>query len=386
MKTVCTWICLLTKRLLRRPAFILALLLIPLLVLFLQRSLHDEDAILQVALYTETTDPAAAEMQLITQMISGSNHTVHFYACDSLSELQADIRRGTAACGYVFPQHLEKHLQEHSRKNTPAITAYHPLGAVKSMLLDELVYRQIYEELAYTILDQYIEQKHPGNSESRLRTLYQSHRRGYTFIQFEYADGTWNPILNQNNTNYLLLPVHGIAAVLILLAAMTGTVFWYEDHARKVLMHLTPPMSVLVKLLYSLIPGILAGIFGSAAIMLTGFSSGRPQEILHMGLFLIAAAAYCMLLCELLPNQYQYLSAIPISTVSSILLCPVFADLTQALPLLKPLRMLTPVSYYLDTLHSAQPGWGLLLYSAAVFTITAGIHWFHTCYSRSNPL
>lgn len=386
MKTVCTWMHLLTKRLLHKPIFMLSLLLIPLFVLFLQRSLHTGDAIIQVALYTETTNPSAMETQLMTQMISASNHTVHFYACDSLAKLQSDIRDGFAACGYVIPQHLEKHLEDHARKNTPAVTAYHQSGAVKSRLLDELVYRMIYEELAYDILEQYIDEKQSIQKGDRLRTLYQRHQQDSTFIQFEYADGTWNPILNRDNTNYMLLPIHGIVAVLILLAAMTGTIFWYEDHAHKVLIHLSGSMSILVKLLYSLIPGILAGICGFAAIVLTGFSPRISRECLSMGLFLIAVTAYCMLLRELLPSQQQYLSSIPVSVVGSILLCPVFTDLTAALPILKPLRILSPAFYYLNGIYSMRSRWALLIYSAVTFAIAIGIHQLRTHLETSNKI
>nr|MDE6568692.1 hypothetical protein [Lachnospiraceae bacterium] len=100
MKTILTWIRLLTKRLLRKPSFILSLLLIPLFVLFLQRSLHSGDAILQVALCTESSDPSALESTLLTKMADASNSTVHFYICNSLPELQDDLKNNRAVCGY----------------------------------------------------------------------------------------------------------------------------------------------------------------------------------------------------------------------------------------------------------------------------------------------
>ena len=92
-----------------------------------------------------------------------------------------------------------------------------------------------------------------------------------------------------------------------------------------------------------------------------------------MGLFLLAISAYSMLLRELLPDADSYLSAIPLSVIGSILLCPVFADLTAALPLLKPLRMLSPVYYYLNSIYMVQARWELLVYSVLVFTTAIGI-------------
>lgn len=373
LKTLISWGKILTKRLLHKPIFVLTLLLIPLFVLFLQRSLHAGDAVLQVALYTESSDPSALESTLLTRMIDASNSTVHFYRCDSLSELQSDLGSNRAVCGYLFPSRLEQKLEEHARKNTAVITAYHQTSATETRLLDEFVYRMIYEELAYNIVEQHIFEKKKEKPTSRLRSLYQHYQQDYTFIRFEYADGSDNQILNQQNSNYLLLPVRGICSVLILLAAMTGTVFWYEDQERKIFLWLHRPYKTMISLLYSLIPAVLAGICGLTAIIMTGFARQILQEGICMGLFLLAISAYSMLLRELLPNVNSYLSAIPLSAAFGLLLCPVFADLTTAIPLLKPLRILTPVSYYLNSIYVVQARWRLFIYFILVFATAVGI-------------
>lgn len=381
MKTILTWSRLLTKRLLRKPSFILTLLLTPLFVLFLQRSLHSGDAILQVALCTESSDPSALESTLLTKMTDASNSTVHFYICDSLSELKDDLDNNRAVCGYLFPRNLEQKLEEHARKNTAIITAYHRSSATETRLLDEFVYRMIYEELAYDIVEQHIYDKKRENQSDRLRTLYKQYQQDYTFIRFEYADGSDNQILNQQNSNYLLLPIRGICSVLILLAAMTGTIFWYEDQERKLFLWLPQPYKALVPFLYSLIPAVLAGICGIIAIIMTGFARQILQECICMGLFLLAITAYSMLLRELLPGANSYLASIPLSVIGSILLCPIFADLTAALPLLKPLRMLSPVSYYLNSIYMVQARWELFIYSVLIFAVAIGIH----THTKPNP-
>lgn len=374
MKTIYTWISLLTKRLLHKPPFLAALFLIPLSVLFLQRSIHSGDAILRVGLYTETTDSAAMERILLSQMTEESNHTISFYNCSSMDELETDIRDGKAVCGYVFPKHMEKSLQEYAEKNTAIITAYHPSGAVESLLLDELAYRMIYEELAYDILKQHVDTKTQKSTDSRLYSLYQSYLTEYPFIRFEYADGTQNRIINQEDSNYLLLPIRGISAVLILAAAMTGTIFWYDDRAHKVFIHLSESTHNIIKILYVLIPGILAGICGFLAILLTGFAARISQECLTMGLFLAAVTAYCMVCREILPDRNLYLAAIPISAAGSILLCPVFANLTASLPLLKPLQMLCPVYHYLNSIYNIPARGKLALYTIVMLLLAHGIH------------
>lgn len=381
MKKIFTWIWLLAKRLLHKPAFMLTLLLIPLLVLLLKGSLRPEDAMLRVALFSESSDPDSLESVLTARLAASSNHTVHFTVCDSLSELQADLRCNRAACGYVFPCRLEQELDRHAGQNQAVITAYHQTGAMETLLLDEMVYRIIYEELSYDIVKQHIQDKKKTKADRRLYRFYQRYRQDEAFIQFEYADGSSMQMINQKRSNYLLLPIRGICSVMILLAAMTGTLFWYEDDGRKLFLRLPPSFHTLLSFFYSLIPAILAGICGLAATTLTEFAGQTGQEFGAMGLFLIAVSAYSMLLREILPNAHSYLAATLLSAIGSLLFCPVFADLSMVLPIMKPLRMLTPVSYYLNSVYTAGARWELLIYSAVAFLLALGIRYKATAFT-----
>lgn len=382
MKKILTWTLLLTKRLMHKPAFIMTLLLIPFLVLLLQGSFQSGDAMLQVALYTESSDPDSLESVLIAELAASSNHTVHFNVCNSISELQADLRRNRADCGYVFPRHLELELERHVKQNHAVITAYHHTGAIETLLLDEMVYRMIYEELSYDIVKQHIQDKKKVNVDHRLNHFYQFYRQDESFIRFEYADGTGNRALNQQQSNYLLLPIRGICAVLILLAAMTGTIFWYEDHERKLFLRLSRSYQKILPFFYSLVPAVLAGICGFAAITLTGFAGQTTQEFLALALFLLAVSSYSMLLRELLTDAKSYLAAIPLSAIGSLLFCPVFADLSMAMPMIKPLRMLTPVFYYLDSIYTVRARWELLCFSVVGFALSLGIRGLRSIFSR----
>ncbi|MDO4166800.1 MAG: ABC transporter permease [Eubacteriales bacterium] len=374
MKTFRIWTWLLTKRLFHKPMFVLTLMLIPAFVLLLQFSIQSGDAMLRVALYTENADVNSSEGRLLSQLVEDSQHSIQFYLCDTLADLQSDVHNHRAACGYVIPAGLEEKLQQHETSATSIITAYHPKGAIETLLIDEILYSKIYRELAYDIAYRHICEKTKQNPDHLLRTRYDQYHQDYSFIQFEYADGTQNQILNQADTNYMLLPVRGIVSILILLAAMTGTIFWYGDHAHHVFLRLTGYQQTMVKLLYSLIPAVLAGIIGFAAILLTGFAGPILQECIAMGLLFTGACAYCMLLRELLRNQAFYLSAIPISVTGSILLCPVFVDLTSHLPFLKPLQMLSPVYYYLRSIYSVQARWEYILYTSILLFLTFCLH------------
>lgn len=369
MKTLLIWAYLLTKRILHKPLFLLTLILIPAFVLILRLSIQTQDAPLQVALYTDTSDANSLESELVSKLLDSSNNMIQFYLCDSLLHLQTDIQNHRAACGYVIPDNLEDKLQQYESNGNAIISSYRQTGEITTRLIDEMIYSGIYQELAYDIAARHIYEKTNTKPDTRLRSLYDKYRHNYTFIQFEYVDSTKNEILNRNDTNYMLLPIRGITAALILLTGMTGTIFWYDDHASKIFFHLSARKQHQITLLYSLIPALLAGIAGIIAILLTGFARQILQEGIAMLLFLLGVCAFCMLLREILPSLQLYLTAIPICVIGSILLCPIFANLTSKVPLLKPFRLLTPVYYYLRSIYSTRDRWHFIIYSVVFFSL-----------------
>lgn len=388
MKFIPIWLCSLSKRLLKKPLFLLALFLIPLFVLSMRFSLQSEDAILRVALYTPETDKTQMEQQIIQKLLDSSNRSVHFYRCNSKEELIHDVKSSRASSGYLIPAHLEEKLKQHEQKEEPIIYSYRHADAITTKIIDEIIYSNLYSSYSYDILSEFIHQKSGTPSDERLQELYRHYQDGYSFIQFEYEDGSQNKILQSRDANYMMLPVRGMTAILILLTGMIGTLFWYEDERNKLFIRLTASKKPVISLLYLAIPCLMAGIAGIIAIFLTGFASSLWLEVPAMLLFLISIVAFCDLLRSLLPKLELFLAAIPISLIGSLVLCPVFVDLTTSLSWLKPLRRLTPVYHYLRALYSTRGKWELLCFSLLFFLLAAicrQLRWYHQTSRPSKP-
>lgn len=351
MKTYFLWVLMITKRLFRKPLFLFTLFLIPLTVLLLHASATKQDGAIHVLLYTDAENGSYSE-EIISDLLSQSGSVISFQRCDSPEEMRQEILAGRADCGYSFPKNLEQALVSYEKKGTPFIDAIYEGGNFSPALIQEMIFSSFYERLCFYILDTHVTDKTGLTVTDALEQYYNDNQIEQSFFRFTYADGSDNTLLNENNANYMLLPMRGIAAVFILLSAMVGALFWYEDDKRQLFCWLPWHSKQLVSFLYMLIPTFLSSMVGLCSIYLAGSQSSFANECICMLLYLLATSCFCFFLNTLLPSLPLFLASIPLCVAGSILLSPVFINLSAYNRGCKILSYFTPVSYYLNSIHS----------------------------------
>lgn len=362
MKQLTTWGILIGKRLCKKTLFLFSLLLIPLFALGLQLCVGSHDSAVKVALFTDgSAAENALENRLTARLSECSTRAISFYQCDSIKQLQYDVRTNKASCGYVFPENMADLLAEHIQNRKPVITIYRHKGEFTSRLVDEVVYSQIYPEYAYELVRQHIRKQTGSVDEKKLSRLYEQNCTGYTFIEYEYADGTKNSLLSDDSANYMLFPLRGLTAVCILLAGLTGTLFWSIDRERRVFVWLKTGTHR-IKVLYLFIPTALSGLLGVITLTVNGLCGSVIGELVAMLCYTVAVVGFCDFVSCLAPKSTAFSGVIPIATVGSVFLSPVFVDLTSIAPAIRFLRLITPVTHYLTGLYSLPGRWGMLLY------------------------
>ena len=366
--TCCSLWC---KRILKRPLFLLTLLLMPLSSLFLQNCRTREDAVLKAALYIPDAEHNASARELTEQLIQTSNHSISYYYCSSKKELRQDVSSGKANCGYIFPRDLDSALKTYAKKHKPFITSIRPNQNTITSIIDEIILGKSYQKISYHILQAFLCSKTLSvPNDADLTELFSKHTDSELLFQFEYMDKTKNENLNHPDSNFILTPIRGITAVFILLACMAGGLLWYSDQKNKLLPFLTQRKQLYFRILSLLVPGFLASVIGLLTISLTGISRNPKREFLSMTVYLLACIALTDVLRTLCRKREYFLAAIPFFTIGSFILCPVFADISIILAKLSYLRTILPANYYLNTLHSSADIGYLFLYAAILFMIS----------------
>lgn len=371
MKKYRIWFRLLNKRLIRKPLFLLTLFLLPVIVCGIRFSLADTDAIMRIAIYTPSQkNPDSLEQRITRELIDSSNHTITFYQCSSQEELYRDIEEKQASCGYLLPEDLEKKLQQYKNNSQPVLKSIRLSSEKSTRIIDEIVYSNLYTSLAFDLLLDHVTSKTGLHDPDTLKILYERYRKGEVFIEFQTESGNKNEILQDSNTNYMLLPIRGITATLLLLSGMTGTLFWYQDRNKNLFVWLRTHEKKTVRFLYLTVPVLMTWIPGILALWLTGISVNMISEALTMLLYLFTIIAFCNLLCVLLPKMNQFSAVIPLLTAGSLIVCPVFINLSGRFPAITYLEAVTPVSYYLKAAYSTEAKVQMLLFGMILTIIT----------------
>lgn len=351
MKNYFLWLLMITKRLFRKPLFLFTLLLIPLTVLLLHASKTGQDSAINVLLYTDGDKDSYSE-EIVSDLMKQSGSVISFSRCDSPEEIRQEILSGRADCGYCFPKNMEQALAVYEEKGTPFIDAIYEGGNFSSALVQEMVFSSFYERLCFYILDTHVTDKTGLNVTNLLEQYYNANQIEESFFHFTYADGSENVLLNENKANYMLLPMRGIAAVFVLLSAMVGALFWYEDNQKQLFCWLSPYKKQVVSFFYMLIPTFLASVVGFCSIYLAGSQSSFPNECICMLLYVFATSCFCFFLNTVFPSLSLFLASIPLCIAGSLLLSPVFINLSAYNAGCKTLSYFTPVNYYLNSIYS----------------------------------
>lgn len=347
-----------TKRLFRHPLFLFSLLLLPASVLFLQHSLTKDDALLQVALYAPADTSSNSLLQQITAL---SGTSVRFYSCRTPEEVREDVHTGKAVCGYLFPKQLDSRIKSYVEKRSPILTAIHQHGDVRSGIVNEILLSRLYPLVSYEILISKLSHKTASSIDhSWLSDTFLQNSSSELLFQFEYADGTENTLLNRNDSNYMLLPIRGIVAVMLFLVCMTGSLLCYSDQENRLfLAH--PHKQRLCNLLALLVPGLFAGITGLFCIKIAGIMTSPAIEIPAMLLYLLCCMGFVSWLRSLFPSRGLFLATIPVCAIASVVISPIFLDLSDWIPAVVPLRNILPITHYLNAIHDSSASFSLLL-------------------------
>lgn len=367
MKTIYIWFTSIQKRLLRKPLFIFTLFLIPLFVLLLRFSLQEGDATFQVALYTSSTNVDSLEHKIIQNLLDTPNTAITYHLFDTEEEIKEKVLRQEVNCGYIFPENLEEQLIQYEKTSTPVIKAFHNTSDFSYHIMDEILFGKLYKQLSFHILTSHVEEKQGTVDTTALHELRESYIFHNNIFTFEYFDGSQNLFISNSNSNYMMLPVRGIIAVLILLSGMIGTLFWYEDKENHLFSWMTTRKEKRISFLYILVPTCMACIIGFGSILLSGLNGQLGNEMICMVFYAFLVLAFCNVLKTLLPTKLLFLCSIPIFIVGSFIVCPIFINLTAGNPILLFLNKLSPVTYYLSSLYSVKYKFLLLLIGCVLF-------------------
>ena len=359
LKRAALWYRLLTKRLLRRPYFWCLLLCIPLLSGAMAAAAKQESSIVRVAVYCPEADGPARRS---TDRLLASDSLVRCAEYETEEAARAAVRRADVDAAWIFREDSADELQKFAalRGTRGAVTVVEREDTVFLRLAREQLAASLYPEASRALFRNFLIEclDVPADSPDALFEQYYSTQvEDAPIIVFSHLDGS-----AAQPGDYLVAPVRGLLALLLVLAGLGSAMACYEDERRELFLRLRAPQRRFLPFLAHLTALLPLGLAALLALYAAGLLGSWPRELGLMLLYCAADAAFCELLRKLCRRALNLGALIPVLMAVMLALCPVFFDLKAP----DVLRLLLPPYYYLNAIQS-----GSFVLPLSAFTLAA---------------
>lgn len=355
MKRMLIWLRLLTKRLYKKPVFLVILVLIPLLTFSYRVVAEQESGMVTVAL---------AGNQDMMEDLQDDSQVISYRFCETAEEARQLVSAGKVDAAWIFPEDMKTHMQTFIEDREPFIRVVQRQESVTHRLVRERLSGQVYHDLSRIFYRQFIRENFPQLADEKdyeLMPYYDRYEMDGQLFSYETVTGA-----QASDTHYLLSPIRGILAVLAMVSGLaaamyhkkdlkTGTFGWLPVRRRPLAELAGQTLAIGNVLLVSLLTLLLTGLWGNIGL-----------ELAVLVMYTLCCAAFCMLLGSVLGSVKLLGAALPILSAVTLVVCPVFLDVAK----LRLVQLLLPPTYYITAIHNP---W-YLAYMAIFTALCAGLY------------
>lgn len=349
------WYGLLSKRLLRRSAYLAVLALVPLFCVAILFFSRQDSGVVTVALHC--ADPADPVSHAAVERLLEQDSLIRYLPCDGEPQAREAVERGRADAAWLFRADAAHQLDAFARgSGGTVVTVVEREDNVFLMLAREKLFAALYPELSASIFSQFL------NGDPGAQGYYSSGTTDQQVLRFATASGE----AIGRPDHYLVVPLRGILALLLMLSGFASAMYCYREEQNGSFIWLSGPKRRLLPILCHLTAILPTAGAVYIAMALTGVLTSPLRELLLLVLLSLAAALFCEL-ARCLAGQAAYLGAlIPLLLIAMLVCCPVFADLEFLhLP-----GYLFPPFYYLRAVFSQTGLLSLAAYTALLALVT----------------
>lgn len=349
MKQTFLYFFLFCKRLLKKPVFVILLLLLPIMSIFLKKAFTIQSVHIRTALYTSDKVGISANA---VEMLINQNDIIEFVECESPDEVRTMVASGECVCGYILPESLEEKFDLNLFRNSiDVLTGSYSV----SPLTDEMVFSAVYRYYALHILDKYIDdtglfKKYSSKEiKNELSDLYNKYLIDGSTFSFNYHNE--NAISKDSSVllpGFLILSVRGLLSVIIFISGFAGAVQLYRDRSNCIFRTLSGIRLRLAEFMVILSPVTIMGVSCLISLAVSGSTGNIFKEISSIAFYIFCVTIFCYILCIIFKNEVSLCALIPVFIMASLIICPIFIDITEFNGKFGILQQIFPPTWYLN--------------------------------------
>ncbi|MEE0264989.1 MAG: ABC transporter permease [Acutalibacteraceae bacterium] len=365
LKKLLLWYLLLTKRLIKKPVFIIILIMIPVLVLSLNLIAKQDSGVLTIALAQEdTSDEMSCE---IINSITEEKSLIKYIYCTP-EEAERAVKEGTADSAWIFRDNIKERIDtlvtDISKRNY-IVTVVEREHTVPVLLSHEKLAGVLYTACSESLYLQFARnntEELKALSDDELMKYYNEIHKDGRLFEYCYSDSDASA-QQVIETDLLVTPIRGILSVLVILCGLACAMFFMQDEEKGTFAWVSYRVKPFMAFGYHFTAIILVAVAMFVSLAIIGVSTSFLREIIMIILYTLACTGFCMVIRLLCSNIKVLAVLTPFIVIALIAICPVFLDFK----ILRPVQALLPPYYYLNALYSNSYLIYMLLYAVAAF-------------------
>lgn len=345
------WCWLLTKRLYKKPTFVGILILIPVLVLGYSMVAGEESGMLTIALAREDNeDPMASQ---VVAEIRQSSQLIRFIDCESPEEAEKLVETGKADSAWVFKEDMRSRVYRFVARPSSwnsFVRIIEREETVPLMLAREKLTGAVFACTSEVLYLSYLREHVPeldALSDEELLSYYDAMLVEGDLFEFSYID-SGKSTESAQNSNYLLTPVRGLLAVVVMLCGMATAMYYVQDSQLGTFGWIPERRRPLVEFGCQMISVGNVSVVMLICLAIVGTTVSIGRELLMLVMYCACASLFCMVLRRLIGGLRGLGMLLPLLTVVMLVVCPVFFDLGA----LREAQYLFPPTYYINAPYS----------------------------------
>ena len=345
-KTVFLWMYSFGKRLLKNVSFIAILLLIPVFVFVMGIVLKGDSSVLKVCLTAENKDDAFAN-ELISKYMEDSG-IIEYTKAASPADAQHEVENGSADAAWVFSSDLENKIYKYAsnpQKHEPFVTVIERESSIALLLSHIVLFEKVYPTLSYDLYDNFVRNDMGVTDDELITSAYENNSDLSEIVQIEYINADYAP--ENKNTSFVSSPLRGMLALIIMLCTIAAAMLFIKDRKTGKYDWLKPSKHIIPAAGLCLSAAVISGVTVLVSIYAARINTSATVEILAIFEFILAAAAFGVVLCLLFGSEGLIAILLPVFILVMLLICPIFFNFKA----LKPLKLLFPPYYYLNAVN-----------------------------------
>ncbi len=345
---------LLNKRLYKQLTYVILLLIIPVAVFLLKVSTKTGGNVMKIALVSEAGEDEYAEL-LVRELLT-IREEFGFITYDSREDAIEAVTRASVDEAWIIPDNLSDAFLRMADGKNPKnpIEIYIREEGVTHLMMQEILESYAFKVFSPEVYFSFMRENYGEESINgmNIEDIYRKVPNSSLF-KYSYLDGS-----SDTETGYLLAPIRGFLAVLLIITSLAASIYYIEDEKNGLFIYWHSKVKNLRTLGYYAVVMMNSSVLVLLSLFLAGIGGSFLREFLLLLMYDYSLIIFSVLVRNIFVRVKTIGVVMPLIVILSLLLSPIFIDLKS----MRPIQIFIPSFHYLMSIHNDRSIYNLMMY------------------------